>query len=69
MIGLLAIFSKKNNIDYLSFVEKKNKFIDGFLPGQRKLNFAFYSNDPLAITELKQNLSDIQYIDSDIDFI
>jgi hypothetical protein len=39
------------------------------LPGQRKLNFAFYSNDPLAITELKQNLSDIQYIDSDIDFI
>jgi len=69
LLGLLTIFSKKNDIDYLSFVEKKNKFIDGFLPGQRKLNFAFYSNDPLTITELKQNLSDIQYIDSDIDFI
>ena len=69
LLGLLSMFSKKNNIDYLSFVEKKNKFIDGFLPGQRNLNFAFYSNDVSTVNELKQNLSDIQYIDSDIDFI
>ena len=68
-INSLSYFSNKNNIDFLSFVDKKNVFYDGYLPGQKKLNFAFYSEDLSDILELDGNLKDLQYIDSDIDFV
>ena len=53
----------------MTFIEKKNSFIDGFFPGERKLNFAFYSKDALMTSQLNKDLNDIQYIDSDLDFI
>lgn len=68
LIKLLSIFAKKNKIDYLAFVEKKKKFTDGLFPGERKLNFAFYSKVSSTSLKIKEELQDIQYIDSDIDF-
>ena len=65
---MLSIFSKKNNIDYLAFIEKKNNITDGFFPGERKLNFAFNSKDPSKTSQINKDLNDIQYIDSDLDF-
>lgn len=69
LINALTIFSKKNNIDYLAFVEKKNSLTDGLFPGVKKLNFAFYSKDRLTTSQINKNLDDVQYIDSDLDFI
>ena len=68
LIRVLSIFSKKNNIDYLAFIEKKNNITDGFFPGERKLNFAFNSKDPSKTSQINKDLNDIQYIDSDLDF-
>ena len=69
LIKALSIFSKKNSIDYLAFVEKRNNMASGFFPGERKLNFAFYSKDAQTTSLINSNLNDIQYIDSDLDFI
>jgi hypothetical protein len=69
LIKNLSIFSKKNNIDYLAFVEKRNNVTDGFFPGNKKINFAFYSKDPSVASHINEDLKDIQYIDSDLDFI
>jgi len=68
LIKVLSIFSKKNNIDYLAFIEQKNNVTDGFFPGERKLNFAFNSKNSANISQINNNLDDIQYIDSDLDF-
>jgi len=69
LINALKVFSKKNNIDYLTFIEKRNNLTDGLFPGERKLNFAFYSENELIISKINKDLNDIQYIDSDLDFI
>ena len=69
LIKVLSTFCKKNNIDYLGFIEKKNGLTDGFFPGERKLNFAFYSKALSVSTDIDKCLKDIQYIDSDLDFI
>ena len=69
LIKALSIFSKNNNIDYLAFVKKKSSLIDGMLPGDRKINFAFYSKNSSDVSQINQYLNDIQYIDSDLDFI
>jgi RimJ/RimL family protein N-acetyltransferase len=69
LIKVLSIFSKENNIDYLAFVDKRNNLTDGFFPGERIINFAFHSSNPLIASEINKDLNDIQYIDSDIDFI
>jgi hypothetical protein len=69
LIRALSIFSKSNNVDYLAFVEKKSSLIEGILPENRKINFAFYSKNPSDISQIDKYLNDIQYIDSDLDFI
>ena len=69
LIKIFSSFSKKNHIDYLSYISKKNKLIDLGFPWQRKLNFAFYSKNQHTFKNIKENFSDIQYIDSDIDYI
>ena len=69
LIKVFLNFSKRNHIDYLSYISKKNKLIDLCLPWERKLNFAFYSDNQKIFKKIKENFSDIQYIDSDIDYI
>ena len=68
LINILTIFSKKNNIDFMSFIGEKNNFFDGYLPGQRNINFAFYSQNSIDMKGIN-NFKDLQFIDSDIDFI
>ena len=62
-------FSKINRIDYLSYILKKDRLIDLHFPWERKLNFAFNSNNQEIVKNIKENFGDIQYIDSDIDYI
>ena len=50
-------------------MDKRNNLTDGFFPGERIINFAFHSSNPLIASEINKDLNDIQYIDSDIDFI
>ncbi len=68
LVKLLLSFAKENKIDYLSYISKK-KFINFNFPWERKLNFAFYSEDDSTKKLLNKNLQDIQYIDSDLDYI
>ena len=68
LIKLLLSFAKENKIDYLSYLSK-NKSINFNFPWERKLNFAFYSVDDSTKKLLNKNLQDIQYIDSDLDYI
>ena len=53
----------------MSYIGKKEFFLDGNIPGQKKLNFAFNSENALQVQEIRENLKDLQFIDSDIDFI
>ena len=66
---LLSRFAKKNHIDYLSFISSKKRLSDFFLPWQRKINFAFYTKEKFKSRLLNNEIDDIQFIDSDIDYI
>ena len=63
------IFYKKNKIDLFAFISNKKGFFDSLLPGQKNLNFAFYSKDKNILNNLNKDFNDIQYIDSDLDYI
>lgn len=62
-------FSRKNNIDYLAYLSSEKKFLHEFLPWQKKLNFAFYSNNLNILNIMKKKFKDAQLIDSDIDYV
>lgn len=66
---LFSKFSKENNIDYLSYISNEKKIFDFFLPWQRKLNFACNTKDKSIKNILNKNYDDVQFIDSDIDYI
>jgi hypothetical protein len=66
---LLSRFAKINHIDYLSFISSKKKLSDFFLPWQRKINFAFYTKEKSTSNLLNNEINDIQFIDSDIDYV
>ena len=51
------------------FLSNEKKFLGSILPWQKKLNFAFYSDDLDILNILKENLRDAQLIDSDIDYL
>jgi len=61
-------FIKKNKIDYLSYVSKEKR-TNLNLPWKRKINFAFFSSEKFIMDEVENHLDDIQYIDSDIDYL
>ena len=69
IIKLFSKFSKKNNIDYLSYVSNEKKVFDFFLPWQRNLNFACNTEDKSITNVLNKNYDDVQFLDSDIDYI
>ena len=67
--SILQKFLKKNKIDLIAFISKKKGLIDTLIPGQKNLNFAFYSKDKKILDNLNKDFNDIQYIDSDLDYI
>jgi len=69
IIKLFSKFSKKKGIDYLSYISNEKKIFDFFLPWQRKLNFACNTEDKSIKNILNKNYDDVQFIDSDIDYI
>jgi len=66
--NLFLNFAKKNNINFISFISENNKLFNINTPWNRKLNFAFFSEDS-SIDRLINEFDNIQYIDSDIGFI
>ena len=62
-------FLKKNKIDLFAFISNKKGFFDSLIPGQKNLNFAFYSKDKNILNNINKEFDDIQYIDSDLDYI
>jgi hypothetical protein len=69
IIKLFSKFSKKNRVDYLSYISNEKKIFDHFLPWQRKLNFACNTENRSDTNVLNKNCDDIQFLDSDIDYI
>ncbi|MEC7179404.1 MAG: hypothetical protein VXV83_00555, partial [Pseudomonadota bacterium] len=67
--NILLEFLKKNEIDLFAFISNKKRFFDSLIPGQKNLNFAFYSKDKNILNNLNKEFNDIQYIDSDLDYI
>ena len=67
--NVLLKFLKKNKIDLFAFISNKKGFFDSLMPGQKKLNFAFYSKDKNILDYLNKDFNDLQYIDSDLDYI
>ena len=68
---LLKIFNpfvKKNKIDYLNYISKEKK-MNFNMPWKKKINFAFFSNEKFIMNDIENDLDDIQYIDSDIDYL
>ena len=39
------------------------------MPLKKKINFAFFSCEKFIMDEVENHLDDIQYIDSDIDYL
>ncbi|MDA8764323.1 GNAT family N-acetyltransferase [Candidatus Pelagibacter bacterium] len=66
---LFLNFARKNHIDYLSYISNEKKISNIFLPWQRKINFAFYAKEKTTSILLSKELDDIQFIDSDIDYV
>lgn len=72
IINLFLNFSKNNKIDYMAYIShesKKNKLINLNLPWNKKINFAFFSKNNLDLKSFDEKFDDIQFIDSDIDYI
>ena len=66
---LFFSFAKKNHIDCLSYISNEKRFSDFFLPWQSKINFAFYTKEKSTSVLLNSGFDEIQFIDSDIDYI
>ena len=68
ILKLFNPFVKKNKIDYLSYISREKK-INLNMPWKKKINFAFFSSDRFIMSQVENHLDDIQYIDSDIDYL
>ncbi len=67
--NLFSNFNKKNKINFISYISKNNKSFNIDFPWSRKLNFAFYAENSSVKKLINDNFDDLQYIDSDINFI
>ena len=65
----ISDFSKKNRIHFFAYISNEKKMMDSFMPWDRKLNFAFFSNDSNVVNGINSELNNVQYIDSDLDYI
>ena len=68
LLKLFNPFVKENKIDYLSYISKEDR-VNINTPWKKKINFAFFSNEKFIKDEIKNYLDDVQYIDSDIDYL
>ncbi len=64
----IARWGKRNKFCYLTFIDK-DESLNKFLPMQKKVNFAFHTSNNFELDDLQNNINNLQYIDSDIDFI
>ncbi len=67
--NLFSNFNKNNKINFISYISKNNKSFNIDFPWSRKLNFAFYAENSSVKNSINDNFDDLQYIDSDINFI
>ena len=71
IINLFLNFSRNNKIDYVAYIShksKKNKFINLNLPW-KKINLTFFSKNNSDLKNFDEKFDDIQFVDSDIDYI
>jgi hypothetical protein len=68
MLNLILVWSKKNNIDYLACTAATKSLIRKNFNFRKSINFSYFS-DNATETNVINKLDDIQYIDSDLDFI
>jgi len=66
---LISKWLKINGFDYLAYIDYQTKPVSNFLPTSKSMNFAFFSKSDSELNTIKNSFKDIQYIDSDIDFI
>ena len=69
LTSIFSNFIKINKINLVSYISKNNEFLNINYPLSRKLNFAFYAEDPAVKNLINENFNDLQFIDSDINFI
>ena len=69
LTSIFSSFIKINKINLVSYISKNNEFLNINYPLSRKLNFAFNAEDPTVKTLINENFNDLQFIDSDINFI
>lgn len=67
--NIFSDFLKKNNIDFIAYVSKTQKLSDIIFPWQKKLNFAYYTDEKFISNMINNQLTDVQLIDSDIDYL
>ena len=69
LTNIFSGFIKSNRINFISYISKNDEYLQINFPWSRKLNFAFYAEDFSIKSLIKDTIDDIQYIDSDINFI
>ena len=68
MLNLILTWSKKNNIDYLACIAGTKNPLKQKIYFKKSVNFSCFSDDESEINNINK-LTDIQYADSDLDFI
>ena len=69
LVNIFRRFIKRNNINFISYISKNNKTFNIDFPWNKKLNFAFNAEDASDKSLISDYFDDIQYIDSEINFI
>lgn len=67
--NIFSEFSKKNSIDYISYLTTEKKISNNILPWNRKINFAYYAKDDAISNALGEHFYDVHLIDSDVDYL
>ena len=68
VLSLILVWSKKNNIYYLAYVASSKNSIKKIETLRKNINFYFFSDNQSEINTINSEFTDIQYVDSDLDF-
>jgi len=68
MLNLILVWSKKNNIDYLACIAAAKGSVRKNFNFRKSINFSYFSDNDTETNAIDE-FNDIQYIDSDLDFI
>ena len=69
LLSLIVDWSKKNNIDYLAYVTGAGSAVKKELNFKKSVNFSFFSDNESEVNTINNEFTDIQYVDSDLDFV